>query len=59
MVDIRLETFYQKMPRVINWANFFNNPANKKDLIKLVCSYFQTDELIRNRDESIWSTTND
>ena len=59
MVDIWLGTFYQKMPRVIDWTNLFNNPANKKDLIKLVCSYFQTDELIRNRDESIWSTTND
>ena len=28
----------------IGWANVFNNPENKKDLITLVCSYFQKDE---------------
>ena len=46
----------------INWANVFNNLENKKDLIQLVWSYFQTNEgrdlfetlLIIN---SIWSIT--
>ena len=27
-----------------DWGNYFNNSENKKDLITLVCSYFQTDE---------------
>ena len=35
--------FTQKMFSAIDWANFFDNPENKKHLIKLVCSYFQTD----------------
>ena len=32
------------MLSVIDWANFLNNPENKKDLLNLVCSNFQTDE---------------
>ena len=48
----------------IDWVNFFINPENKKDLIKPVCSYFQTDDcrnlfeilLIVSSGENIWSS---
>ena len=36
-----------------DWTKFFKNLENKKDLIKLVRSYFQTDE-IRNLFEIPW-----
>lgn len=57
--------FTRKLLSVIDWANFFNNPKNKKDLIKLVCSYFQTDQytnlfeipLIINIGENTYSIT--
>ena len=48
----------------IDWAN---NPENKKDLIKLVCSHFQTDEgrnlfailLIISRGKNAWKISKD
>ena len=56
-------TFTQKMLSGISWTIFFNHSENKKDLLKLVYSYFQTDEcrnlfettLIINSGENIWS----
>ena len=44
------------------WVNFFNYPENRKDLINLVCSYFQANEernsfktpLIIKRGENSW-----
>ena len=33
----------RKMLSGIDWAIFFNNPENKKDLINLIYPYFLTD----------------
>ena len=59
----REEDSTQKMLSGIDSANFFNNLEIKKDLVKLVCSYFQIDDcrnlfefpLIISSGENIWN----
>ena len=36
-----------------DWANLINNSENKKDLIRLVCSYIQKDEC--SSFENMWT----
>ena len=38
---VHIKSVNQKMLSDIHWEN---SPENKRDLIKLVCSYFKTDE---------------
>lgn len=41
---VQLKSVDQKILSSKNWVDLFNDPNNKNDLIKLVFSYFQTDD---------------
>ena len=52
----REEDFPREGHSGIEWAYFFNNPENRKALIKLICYFFQTDDC-SFYSRSHWSST--